>query len=278
MTFRMRTPEHLFNMYKSSNDEVDDSFNFKPLQTFTSVQFTEVDSDNVPEENTQKVHKTSPEVQQIVSEPIEQIKPDPLDNDTVNVVIRTGPTGPTGPPGSRGPMGSKGVSGPVGPRGVTGEPGPQGPRGEKGYPGKKSMLYVSDMEVCDTEWTKVVSFPYNGTVYTLSEMNFVVSGNDNFGVQVVDNFGQTICEYSNISLTEQSCDNLRVINVIQFENLPDQLTFLTLNFRVNPPKEDVKSEIAVDDNNVDDVEADNSQSYSREQVSCVKLHSVEFVM
>ena len=275
----MRTPEQLFNLYKSSSNSMDSTDTPRPVQPTSARENTlnlaspqslpcEVNHELAP-----PVQRTVVEEQQIVSEPVEQIQQDPSDNDTVNVVIRAGPTGPQGPPGSRGPIGNKGVSGDIGPCGPPGPMGNTGPEGERGYPGKKSMLYVSDFEVDSTEWTKVVDIPYNGNVYSLSEMNFLVSGNDNFGVQVVRHDSEKACEYINIPVPDSLETQLRVRNVTEFDNLPDQVTYLTLNVRVNPT-ETVEKPVAESEGDIDDVEAESQRAV----VKSVKFHSVEFVM
>ena len=276
MTFRMRTPEYLFNLHKSTNDNVEYTLEEKLSMNYqhSDQSHTATISYDIPS------YTQSPSmVETITSELPENVQQDTVDSDTANVVIRQGPTGPRGHPGSRGPIGKKGVIGEPGPQGEQGEPGPQGeqdepgPQGEQGYPGKKSMLYVSDVEVNTTEWTKVAVFPYNGSVYALSEMNVIVSGNDNFGVQVVNKSGDNLCEYTNIPTPELSFEELRVRNLSEFTNLPDQLTYLTLNVRLNPSSTEEEN---VEDNDVEDVEISTPPEDPEQQ--SVWLHSVEFVM
>ena len=276
MTFRMRTPEYLFNLHKSTNDNVEYTLEEKLSMNYqhSDQSHTATISYDIPS------YTQSPSmVETITSELPENVQQDTVDSDTANVVIRQGPTGPRGHPGSRGPIGKKGVIGEPGPQGEQGEPGPQGeqgepgPQGEQGEPGKKSMLYVSDVEVNTTEWTKVAVFPYNGSVYALSEMNVIVSGNDNFGVQVVNKSGDNLCEYTNIPTPELSFEELRVRNLSEFTNLPDQLTYLTLNVRLNPSSTEEEN---VEDNDVEDVEISTPPEDPEQQ--SVWLHSVEFVM
>jgi hypothetical protein len=254
----MRTPEYLFSLHKSTNDNVEYTLEEKLSMNdqHSDQSHTATISYDIPS------YTQSPSmVETITSELPENVQQDTVDSDTANVVIRQGPTGPRGHPGSRGPIGKKGV---------IGEPGPQG---EQGYPGKKSMLYVSDVEVNTTEWTKVAVFPYNGSVYSLSEMNVIVSGNDNFGVQVVNKSGDNLCEYTNIPTPELSFEELRVRNLSEFTNLPDQLTYLTLNVRLNPSSTEEEN---VEDNDVEDVEISTPPEDPEQQ--SVWLHSVEFVM
>jgi len=272
----MRTPEYLFNLHKSTNDNVEYTLEEKLSMNYqhSDQSHTATISYDIPS------YTQSPSmVETITSELPENVQQDTVDSDTANVVIRQGPTGPRGHPGSRGPIGKKGVIGEPGPQGEQGEPGPQGeqgepgPQGEQGEPGKKSMLYVSDVEVNTTEWTKVAVFPYNGSVYALSEMNVIVSGNDNFGVQVVNKSGDNLCEYTNIPTPELSFEELRVRNLSEFTNLPDQLTYLTLNVRLNPSSTEEEN---VEDNDVEDVEISTPPEDPEQQ--SVWLHSVEFVM
>ena len=156
-------------------------------------------------------------------------------------MVSTGPTGPmvstgpTGPMGSTGPMGmgSTGPTGPMGPPGLTipskdstGPTGPTGPKGETGLSAPKSTLWSSTTPIEFTEYTKLVTIPYNGSAYSLKEVNIALSKCENVMFELVSGTGDVLKLLDSV----QDCNAFSLTN---FDNLPTQFTYLELRGKVS---------------------------------------------
>ena len=172
--------------------------------------------------------------------------------DVINISGVTGPRGFDGVDGQTGPTGPAGPVGPTGPNGVSivgpaGPTGPEGPAGEKGCPAPKSTLWCSATPIELTEYTKLVTMPYNGAVYNLKEVNIVLSKCENVMFELVAGTGEMItlldsargCEHlvytgkeESMVETDTPTNQVKVFSLTTFENLPTQFTYLELRGKV----------------------------------------------
>lgn len=137
-----------------------------------------------------------------------------------------GPQGPQGQdrglPGPQGPTGPQGIKGLPGRQGLTGKDGVQGPQG---YPGKKSVLFSSDVVVSDNkEFKHIVTIPYDGSIYTLENISFVVSGNGPIIFEIRDIVNDVFIG----SIEKDNVNMNSVFQINNFENLVSELTAISV--------------------------------------------------
>ena len=137
-------------------------------------------------------------------------------------------TPPTNTIGPRGMVGPEGPPGPIGLDGPTGPPGPIGLDGPTGPPGKnnKTVYCYSNTSLTQTD-TPIVTFPFDGSVYTLESCNIVV-------LNAIP--GQS-SEFSLINISEKNSviaeikdatHGLHITSLNNFQNVPQKLSVLTL--------------------------------------------------
>ena len=132
-----------------------------------------------------------------------------------------GPQGLPGMNGVQGPQGLPGMNGVQGPQGLPGMNGVQGPQGLPGMNGKKSILFNSSIIVSSNETSQhIVTIPYDGTIYTLENISFVVSGTGPIKFEVRD-------VINNVFIGKLESDNVNTNSVLQFNNFINLVNELT---------------------------------------------------
>lgn len=130
-----------------------------------------------------------------------------------------------GVPGPQGVPGKDGIQGPQGVPGRDGIQGPQGLQGYNGMNGKKTVLFNGDVVVSDNEDSQhIVTIPYDGSIHTLENISFVVSGSGPIRFEIRD-----IINDVSIGVTER--DNANSKSVFQFKNfnnLANELTAISV--------------------------------------------------
>lgn len=141
----------------------------------------------------------------------------------------TGALGPTGPQGPQGESrtGPTGPTGPKGLNGVNGPPGLTGATGPMGVPGRaapKVSLITMSKELLTDDPVNICTFPYNGSLHSLSEIVMVISGTGTVNIEVNDIVNNKSVYESKIALK----NNTNIITLDSFENVVDLNTAMEI--------------------------------------------------
>jgi hypothetical protein len=138
-----------------------------------------------------------------------------------------GPLGERGQQGDRGEKGERGGKGEQGNTGNKGDPGTNGEQGAQGRAASKVVLWNGTVELLTTTPEHVCTIPYDGSMYSLSNLDLVVSGKGMINVSLKDFIsGAVVCEGEQ-DLGDK--DLVHVLSTTTFNNLRSDHTVLTLN-------------------------------------------------
>ena len=119
--------------------------------------------------------------------------------------------GPIGPVGPVGPSGSIGLQGPVGLQGPTGPTGSNGPRGIK------TVLWNGSVDILEDTETTVCTIPYDGSTYSLSNIDIVASGKGLLKVSIVSVDVEQPISTNEFDLVDERIQVLSINNFVSID-------------------------------------------------------------
>ena len=133
--------------------------------------------------------------------------------------------GEAGKQGERGLKGEAGKQGERGIQGVTGKQGIQGEKGDRGGP--KVVCWNGFISLTSSGHQHICTIPYNGSKYTLSNLDLVVQGKGPVYIYIIDGISKKVISEKKYDFDGKE-NEVRVISSSSFENLSTEYSVLCL--------------------------------------------------
>ena len=115
--------------------------------------------------------------------------------------------------------------------------GHQGKDGPQGKDGRKSLLWCGNILISDVK-KNILTFPYNGTEYSLSKLNYVVDGNGKLSISIKDSISGNIIFEGDQNIGGKS--KVNVFSKSNFKNLPKDYSAIVISMKKSNSTDNVE--------------------------------------